>query len=115
MSVGAATSLYAVQFVGTGGTGYACTHDLAGGSTLYKTTDAGASWQPVALPGSGEQANSLSFASESIGFVAGLRGYAVKTVDGATNLAYMNPGVIRDFHGVGFVRNNASTAFIVAQ
>ena len=113
VSVGAATSLYAVQFVGTGGIGYACTHEPTGGSTLYKTTDAGASWQSAALPGSGEQANCLSFASESIGFVAGLRGYAVKTIDGATNFGYMSPGVVRDFFGVGFVNNDASTAYVV--
>jgi photosystem II stability/assembly factor-like uncharacterized protein len=113
MSVGAATSLLAAQFVGTGGTGYTCTHEPTGGSTLYKTTDAGASWQLESLPGAGEQANCLSFASESIGFVAGLRGYALRTLDGGTNFSYLTPGTVRNFRGVAFVRSNASTAFVV--
>jgi photosystem II stability/assembly factor-like uncharacterized protein len=113
MSVGATTSLVAAQLVGTGGTGYACTYQPAGGSTLYKTTDAGASWQLDSLPGSGEQGNCLSFASESIGLVAGLRGYALRTLDGGTSFSYMTPGTIRNFRGVAFVRNNAATAYIV--
>jgi photosystem II stability/assembly factor-like uncharacterized protein len=113
MSVGATTSLFAAQLVGTGGTGFTVTYDMTGGSVLYKTTDAGASWQTDSLPGSGEQANCLSFASESIGFVAGLRGYALRTLDGGTNFSYMVPGTVRDFHGVAFVRSNASTAFVV--
>ena len=113
MSVGATTSLFAVQFVGTGGTGYTCTHQPTGGSTLYKTTDAGASWQLYSLPGSGEQGNCLSFASESIGLVAGLRGYGVRTLDGGANFSYMSPGTVQNFRGVAFVRNDPSTAYIV--
>ncbi len=113
MSVGATTSLVAAQFVGTAGIAYTATYDPAGGSTLYKTTDAGASWQPLSLPGSGEQANCLSFAGESIGLVAGLRGYAVRTLDGGTNFGYINPGTVRNFNGVAFVRNSTSSAFLV--
>jgi len=113
MTVGATTSLVAAQFVGTGGTGFTCTNDPAGGSTLYKTTDAGANWQTISLPGSGEQANCLSFASDSIGLVAGLRGYAVRTLDGGTNFGYINPGTVQNFNGVAFVRNSTSNAFLV--
>jgi len=112
-SVGATTNLLAVQFVGTEGTGYTCTYQPTGGSVAYKTTDEGASWQIESLPGSGEQGNCLSFAGESIGFVAGLRGYVVRTLDGGTNFSYMTPGTVRDFHGAAFVRNDASTAFVV--
>jgi photosystem II stability/assembly factor-like uncharacterized protein len=113
MSVGATTSLVAAQFVGTGGTGFTVTYDPAGGSTLYKTTDAGASWQSISLPGSGEQGTCLSFASDSIGLVAGFRGYLVRTLDGCSTFSYISPGSVQNFHAVAFMRNSTSNAFLV--
>ena len=111
MSVGASQDLRAVQFVG--GAGYTCSYQPTGGSTLYKTTDAGASWQPLGLPGAAARATCLCFASQSLGLVAGLGGYVVRTIDGGQSFEYLGPGTTQYFYGVAFARNSTTTAYIV--
>ena len=92
MNVGTTAILRDVQLAGSNGTGY-LVYDSRSASGVRRTTDWGASWQPLTLPGMAPSAGTVGFPTESFGFVVSVEGYMVRTTDGGASFDQPGTGV----------------------
>lgn len=109
-------TLTAVHFT-TASKGYVC-GERSGAGVLYVTTDAGAGWSPVPLPGSPGALYDVHFSSPSVGVVAGANSYVAVTIDGgATWLDRSVPGSIWTAGGniQGIYFKDANIGFVVGR
>lgn len=63
---------------------------LAYGYGLMRTTDGGATWTTVLLPGSPSSLSKMSWASSSTGYVSGWDGYVARSTDGGATWTQLN-------------------------
>lgn len=84
---------------------------VAGGYTLEKTTNGGASW--TSINSTGDVYYSVYFTSSSTGYVSGSNSgsFVKKTTDGGANWTTLTTGITEDINSIFFV--DANTGYIV--
>ncbi len=108
--------LFAVHFI-TPDRGYVG-GEIAGTGVLYLTTDAGVTWEKVALPGTPGPLNDVYFPSSSVGIVVGDGNYAAISIDGGASWMERSvPSTVwpsgGDIQGVYF--KDATIGFVVGK
>lgn len=108
MNVGTNADLVTVQFLGNG-VGYIAT----AGVNVLKSTDWGETWVSHSIPVPTANIRALLFPTEQVGFVVGLNGIFVRTLDGGENFELRPVGTNKNLYALAFPMGDPATGYIL--